>query len=338
MLIAGCQNAQSMGTPVGPLSLRAAHAPHAGAGNGSWMAAEAKHEDLVYVSDIYNGIIDVYEYGKSKQVGALRGFDEPTGQCVDRNGDVWIIEYFGDKATEFAHGQSKPIRVLTTNGTGQGCSINPKNGDLAIGNTNSEQKELADIQVFKKGSNTPTNYYSAGSGNSECDWINAPGYDDEGNLFFLASWGNGSGMCELPAKAQAFVQVPISTKSGRLKIRTPGSTMWDGKHITFEDFSSYSGQSSIIYRAIGNGSGLNVVGSTTLGASSSCDYSVAESPFIVGNQNTPRNRRLGTVVIGGNMRCQFHLSYWSYPAGGAPFKETYGPGQVGGASVSLVAK
>ena len=78
-------NSQPAGSAAGPLPAQAAHSSHDA--NGSWMLAEAKSDDLVYVSDNYNGIVDVYEYGKSKQVGALRGFDEPTGQCVNHDGE-----------------------------------------------------------------------------------------------------------------------------------------------------------------------------------------------------------------------------------------------------------
>ncbi|MFY9859746.1 MAG: hypothetical protein WBD57_13345 [Candidatus Cybelea sp.] len=335
-LLAGCQNSQPAGSAAGPLPAQAAHSSHDA--NGSWMLAEAKSDDLVYVSDNYNGIVDVYEYGKSKQVGALRGFDEPTGQCVDRDGDVWIVEYFGYKVTEFAHGDSKPIRVLKTDGWGEGCSVNPKNGDLAVGNTYVSQERSSDIQVFSKSSKTPANYYS-GAGSSDCADIQAPGYDDKGNLFFLAAWGNsGEGMCELPAGGKALVQVPSSPKNRRLKIDHPGSTMWDGKHITFEDYRNDSSQNSIIYQAVVSGSRLSIVGSTTLGAASSSCHANIESPFIAGNKNTPRNRRLATLVIGGTEGCKYLFGYWPYPAGGTPFKETYGPTEIGGASVSLIAK
>jgi hypothetical protein len=306
--------------------------------NGSWMLAEAKNEDLVYVSDVYNGIIDVYVYGKSKQVGAIRGFDEPTGECVDKRGDVWVTEYFGDQAFEFAHGDRKPLKVLTTNGNGEGCSIDPITGDLAIGNVNSTASLHADIQVFHNGAGRPTNYYS-GSGSSDCNDIQAPGYDDKGNLYFEAYWGNsGLGMCELPAKAKALLEVPVSSPNALFRIDHAGSTMWDGKYITFADYRSDVTENSTIYRSVRSANALIVVGSTTLGASGTYCYANIAQPFVVGAKNTPLNRKQGTIVVGGNQGCDSLFGYWDYPAGGDPVSETYGPSQVGGASVSLVAK
>jgi hypothetical protein len=305
--------------------------------DGSWMLDEAKNEDLLYVSDVYNGIVDVYVYGKSKQVGAIRGFDEPTGECVDKQGDVWVAEYFGDQAFEFAHGGRKPLKVLTTNGNGQGCSIDPVTGDLAIGNADSTQSERADIQVFRKGAGQPTNYYS-GSGNNDCNDIEAPGYDDKGNLYFEAAWGNsGFGICELPAKAKALVEVPAVSPDPRFMIDHPGSTMWDGKYITFADIRNNLTENSTIYRAARFAAGLAIVGSTTLGASGTYCYANIAQPFVVGAKNTPLNRKQGTTVIGGNEGCDSLFGYWDYPAGGDPVKATFGPSQVGGAAVSLVA-
>lgn len=248
---------------------------------------------------------------------------------------MWVTEYFGDQAFEFAHGDTKPLMVLTTNGNGMGCSVDPVTGDLAIGNVNSEQSERADIQVFRKGRGSPSDYYS-GSGSQDCNDIQAPGYDDKGNLYFEAYWGNsGLGMCELPAGGKALTQVPIAKSKGFKSIDHPGSVMWDGKYITFEDYRNDASQDSIIYRAVWSSSQLSVVSSTTLGAS--CRYANVAQPFIVGTKNTPRNHTEGTVVVGGNEGCYSLFGYWHYPGGGVPFRAKPGPSQVGGASVSLVA-
>lgn len=200
--------------------------------NGSWMLAEAKNKDLLYVSDNYNGIVDVYDYGKSRQVGAIRGFDQPTGQCVDKKGDVWVTEYFGFQVFEFAHGNPKPIQVLTTNGNALGCSVDPLNGNLAIASEDSSQNAWGDIQVFPKDGGSPKTYYSY-PGSAGCPYMQAPGYDDKGNLYFEADWGsNGWGLCELPAKGSAIVHVAIATSKHFKTLDHPGSVMWDGKYVT----------------------------------------------------------------------------------------------------------
>lgn len=326
------EHAANVGTSAIP------SAPLRTATHRSWMLPEAKDEDLVYVSDAYNNVVDVYDYGRSRQVGTLTGFKSPSGQCVDKEGDVWVTEYAGDQVFEFAHGRSKPLEVLSTNGSGEGCSVDPKTGALAVGNAQSNPSVggAADIQVFQVGSTTPIDYYS-GSGSEDCDDIQAPGYDDHGNLYFEAYWGNsGLGMCELPGNRTRFFQVPVARTSKFAGIDHPGSVMWDGKQITFEDYRNESSQDSIIYQAVRKGAKLEVVGSTTLAAA--CRYANITQPFIAGEKNTPSNHREATVVVGGAEGCDSLFGYWHYPAGGVPFRQKVGPEQVGGASVSLAVK
>jgi hypothetical protein len=141
-------------------------------------------------------------------------------------------------------------------------------------------------------------------------------------------------MCALFKGASSITQVPFSssTFSGA---DHAGSTMWDGKYITFEDYRNDISQNSVIYQAVYSTSGLRIVGSTTLGAT--CYYTNIFGPFIVGKKNTPQNHKQGTVVVGGNEGCHSLFGYWRYPAGGAPFKTKPGPPSVGGAVVSLAA-
>jgi hypothetical protein len=300
-----------------------------GMASRSWMHAEKKNKSLLYVSDNYNGIVDVYDYGQSRQVGAIYGFDEPSGQCVDKNGDVWVTEYFGYQAFEFAHGATKPMHVLTTNGS----SIDPVTGNLAIGSEDSPQNAWGDIQVFPNASGSPTNYYSY-PGSQGCAYMQAPGYDDKGNLYFEARWGNGGwGICELPANGSAIVRVPIAKSKYFKTIDYSGSVAWDGKYITFEDYRNEASQNSVIYQAERRGSKLVVVGSTTLGAT--CRYANVTQPFMVGVSNAQGTNEQDAVVVGGNEGCASLFGYWHYPAGGAPYKGKSGPFDVGGAAVSL---
>jgi hypothetical protein len=83
----------------------------------SWMLRDAKRlEKPVYVSEWPNGPVSVYDYQTGTLVGRLGGFDEPTGQCVDAVGDVWIAQADGQSVTEYAHGGSSPIKTLHTSG------------------------------------------------------------------------------------------------------------------------------------------------------------------------------------------------------------------------------
>lgn len=294
--------------------------------------AGAPSKKVLYVSDIYTDVVDVYDYAKSRQIGVIRGFNQPSGECVDKQGDVWVTEYEGYQVFEFAHGNLRPIKVFRTNGNAMGCSVDPVTGNLAIGSEDSKQNAWGDIQVFPRGSGSPKSYYSY-PGSEGCPYPQAPGYDDKGNLFFEAEWGkSGWRLCELPAGSSSIVRAPIEKSKIFKTLDHPGSVMWDGKYITFEDYRNDASQSSVIYQATSSGSQLAVVGSTTLAAS--CHSANVAQPFIVGARNLG-NHTQGTVVIGGNVGCYPLFGYWHYPAGGAPFRAKPEPTEVGGAVVSL---
>ncbi len=79
----------------------------------SWMAAGAKKRDLLYVSDVGTYDVDVYSYPRGTQVGVLRGFNFPGGECVDKQGDVFVTNTFGQDIYEYRawrHGTNRHPR------------------------------------------------------------------------------------------------------------------------------------------------------------------------------------------------------------------------------------
>jgi hypothetical protein len=83
------------------------------------MLAEAKSDDLLYISDV--DTVTVYSYPKGKHVGTLKGFYRPLGECVDNAGNVFIADG-RDSILEYAHGGKKLIQTLTLSGYGaQSC-------------------------------------------------------------------------------------------------------------------------------------------------------------------------------------------------------------------------
>ena len=101
------------------------------------MSPEAKRtKELLYVSNGDADEVDVYSYRSGKRVGALTGFVQPEGQCVDKRGNVWITN-FGTKyqtgyAVEYAHGGSVPLKELQVYDPAIGCSVDPTSGNLAV--------------------------------------------------------------------------------------------------------------------------------------------------------------------------------------------------------------
>ncbi|MBV9233939.1 MAG: hypothetical protein JO030_07850 [Candidatus Eremiobacteraeota bacterium] len=102
---------------------------------GSWMLPEARRSDLLYVAnDGSSNDVTVYSYPSGKLVGVLTGFNHPTGLCVDKVGDVYVANFYGESVVEYRHGGKDPIETLADNGTPNGCAIDPTTGNLAVTN------------------------------------------------------------------------------------------------------------------------------------------------------------------------------------------------------------
>jgi hypothetical protein len=312
VILAGC-GAQSPTTASDPL-------PQARLGLGkSWMSPNAKKiTKLLYVSD-GNDIVYVFNYKTKALVGKLRGENGLSqGQCVDKLGNVWLIEYGNidgvlGSAVEYAHGGSTPLKTLRTEGASIGCSIDPTSGDLAVANVHNAGSGQPNVAVFKNASGTPKLYY-----NYYCGTPLPPGYDEKGNLYVEGSEA-GSGLsnpvCVLPHRGKALRPVKVN-----VSVPIPEGTMWDGKYITLATEVGAQPK-TVIYQMAEDASGnLKQVGKSVLTDVCNGDGAEVGQPFIVGSENTPANKQQGNVVVGGNMVCRSSFDYWSYPAGGNPIE------------------
>ena len=324
--LAGCGGGSQppIGAP-GTMPQSRAIAAHVEPG-GSWMLPGAsKIGKLLYISDLATNDVYVYNYGTGALVGMLTGFSQPSGQCVDAKGDVWIPNYGGKTILEYVHGGTQPIKSLATDPDVRGCSVSP-NGDLAVdAHSVSSSSYLDEIQVWHHASGSPTNY----PGNSRCSQLYPPGYDKSGNLF-SEGLSSDAYLCELPAGGDSLQFLFV--QRGQICC---GSVMWDGRHIALT--MPASGRVAFIFRVKEIDSyDVKIVGRTKL--TGKCDNHRTETgqPFIVGDQNTPINRTIGSVVVSGNELCQGLFNYWRYPQGGHRFAFLRSPPrQPSGQSVSL---
>lgn len=297
----------------------------------TWMSPAAKSAKyLLYASDEYADDVYVYDYTNGKQVGFLTNtFGEPGGQCVDAKGDVYITNFYIGTVIEYAHGGSSPLRTLRTGNFPDGCAVDRK-GDLAVSDYmgyNGVSKYGA-ICVWQSGSGP--NCYQ----NDSCAYTWPPAYDDKGNLFVVGlSEQNQAEVCGLLSGSSQMVEL-----SFRGQIYYPGGSVWDGKHIALGDTDANGQDETAMYQVtLSGGSTLTQVGETVL-TDASCGKADIMQPFVVGEKNTPANRKQGRIVIGGNLSCATSnlLDFWHYPKGGNPYK-TYGLGFVpAGESVSIV--
>ncbi|MBV8067637.1 MAG: hypothetical protein JO113_06650 [Candidatus Eremiobacteraeota bacterium] len=250
----------------------------------SWMMADPMATNLVYITDTFAKVVDVYTYPGLKSAGQLTGFSYPQGECTDKTGDVYIADAAGT-VYEYAHGGTSPINTITTwMYQPTGCAINPKTGDLAVANGNVQ------VIVFPNG--------GAGSPVAYRDFnfqqTISLGYDSHGNLF--VDGYDGSHMfhyAELPKGAEAFTDI---TLNGFPTSNGAGGVQWDGTYMTVGD------SESTIYRTEGS----NVVGATLL-LGTQCVFAYYITPS---KHDVIAPDQCGTNLVG----------VYPYPGDGNPLK------------------
>lgn len=290
--------------------------------HGSWVSPKAaKIKKLLYVSDGSDDVY-IYNYKTGAFVGWLSGFLQSSGQCIDAAGNIWISDYVAQAVVEYAHGRTKPLKRIATNGQPDSCSIDPTSGNLAVMNAATPSGEGNVLLFTASGMRSYTN--------PGCAYNVQLGFDDQGNLYTASTISTN--ICELVHGGTSLETVTINQT-----IYGPAGVMWDGKYITFADRSYKGANKSVIYQAERNSSAsLTVVATTAL--NNPCGGGVSpgyfDQPFIVGDANTPKNTKQGKTVV--SQDCAGDYSYWSYPAGGDQVKSLFDPPTLeAGESVSI---
>jgi hypothetical protein len=257
-------------------------------------ARSAKKQDLLYISEYGGGVVDVFSYPQGVFEGNLSGIENtPMGECVDKAGDLWIVESGGHpQVQEFAHGGSDPIASLSDEGQSPyGCSVDPLTGNLAVTSEFSSSSFQGSVSVWTQAQGTPVTYVD-----SAIELMLWCGYDNKGNLFVDGLQSDGDfQLGGLPKGGQSF------TNFGLKKVRFPGNLQWDGTAMTVGDPSHP--KASSIDRLDISGSKATVTGITLLKQS----YEIYGS-WIQG----------GTVIGPDDGQSISTVQLWKYPAGGNP--------------------
>jgi hypothetical protein len=147
----------------------------------SWMAPEAAHDNLVYVSNVETNSVSVYAFASHKMVGLLTGISQPYGLCSDTSGNVWIVGWGKNQLLEYAHAGTKRLRTLSfpdPTADLEQCSVDPTTGNLAVTNWGPDNWYQGDVLVFPDGRGQPTTY-----GSANIWFYYGCSYDDKGNLW-----------------------------------------------------------------------------------------------------------------------------------------------------------
>jgi hypothetical protein len=291
-LLTACGGSQP---PIGApgVMLQASAITRQAARGKSWMLPEAKSEDLLYVTDVRT--TTVYSYPSGKYLGTLRHFYIANGACVDKKGNVFVVDAGYGKIFEYAHGGTKRIATLDSPSPDpSGCSVDATTGDLAVSTLGFGAN--ATVAIFHHARGTPKTFESSGF---KQYWF--CGYDDKGNLFIDGvAYPGGTGdfaFAEIPKGGNALKLITLNRYVG-----WPGGVQWDGKHVVVGD--QYA---PAVYRFSIHGHQGTLVGTTPMGG----DTNDVAQFFIQSNVLITPNQIHGGVA---------DVNFFSYPSGGDPTK------------------
>jgi|SRR5579862_8284170 len=274
----------------------------------SRIAKGLTNQDLLYVSN-GNGTVSVYSYSDGTIVGVLTKFKQPQGMCSDRSGNAYIADYKARKVYEYAHGGTKPILVLNDPAYHPyACSINPRNGDVAVANATQSYDTPGSIRVYSPGSNKTVTYTATFD-----DHFIGCAYDDHGDLFVVSdsyyyTYESGSFFVfyYLPKAATQLIKldVPNPHYYSGWEYQDVQAVAWDGRHWIVESYEyldRYDINVDVTY-----------VGDTVL--NSTYRY---QGPIAV-YRATRKAKATQVVAASSSFSGKSAVDYWAYPAGGYP--------------------
>lgn len=212
------------------------------------IASNVSSQDLLYVTEACGGIC-VFTYPGGKLVQQLGDSNNPFGECVDKAGDVFVVDFGGISGTaailEYAHGGTSPIATLSDPGYyPESCSIDPTTGNLAVTN------DGGPVAIYAGAKGDPT-YFT----DTKANLIGFCAYDNKGNLFIDGEDARSGGY--------ALVEMPKGSYSFKsIKLDSPPSfwydIQWAGKYLALAD------SPTVIYHVAISGAKGTVIGSTVL--------------------------------------------------------------------------
>ncbi len=278
--------------------------------------ASGSSGDLLYVSDWQDGAIYIFSYPDGTLLNTIADDASPLGLCSDAGGNVWVTNFgaASNQIVEYAHGGTTPIATLDDpNEEPRGCSVNPKNGDLAIANG-----DPGNVVIYSHASGSPAAYSPGLSYPFSCS------YDGSGNLFvdgYRLRYSDKFALSELRSGASGFVRIGVNATLG-----LPGNIQWDGTYLAVGDYPL----SATIYR-------LAIEQRRT---AATLEGTVAlEGPTPASPRGVQFLIRGSTLVMpfGTNKRVT-NVGFWQYPAGGDRFVGLHGFGgsELYGVAVSAL--
>jgi hypothetical protein len=267
---------------------------------GSWMHPGTSSEDLTYVSDA-DGEVTVYDYTTMDLIGVLADFEKPTGECVDKKGNVYIADAEKEVIYEYAHGGAKSLKTLNDSPyVPNACSVDPTTGNLAVANLGGSDS-AGNIAVYTDASGKPTLYTDSSISN-----FPACAYNSTGTLLVTGTEGSDdeANFAWLSKQLHKLINIKVPGPNASWKWEYVNGIQWDGKFFALDRYGIY--QIALMHAQ------AYYVGQTQFNARylSGVAYAIYD----------PNPKEQGTqVLVGYNQESYTSgVDYFPYPGGGSP--------------------
>jgi hypothetical protein len=284
----------------------------------SWVSPDVvRAPRLLFESD--SGTNDVYIYTLPALAlkGTLTGWNEPQGECSDKNGNIWVTNTNSNQIVQLSRTGSIMNTLTDSYGYPVGCAINPTNGDLAV----------TDIFDFSGAGGIILYANASGSGTritnpAQYEYF-FDGYDANGNLYVDGfSYPSFTfTISVLPSGSSTMSTASISGTQPAF----PGMVQWYrvGNYLAVGDQSGPSGSDVLWYSV--SGTSLTYTGVTNLQNSSGGGISDLVQGVIAANNQK--------YLAGGDAGAGT-VNRWMWDAGGMPTNTNSGLSLPIGAAVS----
>lgn len=287
-----------------------------------WLAPDiANVSQLLFVSDLGKGTVDIYALPDLKPEGRLAGIKSPAGECSDNRGNVWIADLQANEMLEYSHAGKLRNTIAGVGRQSYSCAVNPANGALAVTDLTASNGGPGEVLVYASPSAKPVVLH-----NPDLDNYYNAAYDSDGNL-----WVTGLGVnAPMLSKCGASTCHTVVLRGGSIFL--PGPIVWDDskRELIVFDALCHDSTMACSYPVSTDG----VVGTPTTYLSSSgtplCNLS--------GAAVAPSGA--GTIVAGldNEYSCAGYkansVDLWAYPGGGSPTHATSGVIYPWGAAIS----
>ncbi len=276
---------------------------------------------LLFVSDADSYDVYIFSMPGLKLKGTLTGFDKPSGLCSDQHKNIWVVNNGNSQISLYSR-TGMLLKTIDDSGYWPvGCSVNNKNGDLAVANIRSTSDGPGNVTIYPSGTDpgtvlanpTQTEYYY-------------PAYDSDGNLYVDGRGGQSNDvMISVCPAGDSCSTLNVSGAT----LNVPGGLNWDkaANALVVDDPECGGEWGSCLYSMSVSGSGATVTGTTSLtdrngGACVMNQWAISPSD---------KHFAGGCIAKGSSPAA---VGRWKFPAGGSPRKSNTSVEYPVGAAIS----